>query len=96
MSAGSFYLSVSGYGTTVFEGDAWQLSAINPAGGFSVRANHEPMLCSLCPGILEIAITAQQRQRFRIDGGIMDFAGNRCTVVAGKASCIDPPSDVNA
>jgi F0F1-type ATP synthase epsilon subunit len=95
MSVGSFYLSVSGYGATVFEGEAWQISAVNPAGGFSVRANHEPMLCSLCPGTLEIALTPQERQRFSIDGGILDFAANRCTVVAGRATSIDTPTPSN-
>ncbi len=70
----------------LFEGDAWQCSARDSQGAFSIRAMHRDCLSLLAPGCIEVARTEDDRTKFKIGRGLLSFRENRCLIVAEPTS----------
>ncbi len=66
----------------LFEGDAWQFSARDPQGAFSIRAMHRDYLSTLAAGTVEIAKTEEDRIKIKIGRGLLSFKDNCCLVIA--------------
>ncbi len=70
--------------SVIFEGEAWQFSATDELGAFSVRARHRDILARLKPGTVEIAKGPEDRQRFSISSGFLTMRKNFCLVICDK------------
>lgn len=73
-------------GEIVFDGEAWQVSATNIEGRFSIRAKHQNFFTTLKPGIVEIAADPQNRTRWKISSGILEFSDNTCNIICDSFS----------
>lgn len=65
----------------IFDDSIWQISACNSAGSFAIRAHHADFFTSLNPCILELARIPENRERYRITSGFLEFQCNVCTVI---------------
>ncbi len=69
----------------LFKGTVWQIAAPGKEGGFCLRSGHAPIFALLGQGVLEIAVTPNERTRFFLRGGFLEQNGNRCMILSEKA-----------
>lgn len=79
----NFSLKIISPAGVVFDGNAWQLSARDFGGSFSLRANHAPFFAIIPAGTMEVADTPESRSTIAVEHGIIEFSGNACTVICG-------------
>ena len=71
-----------------FSGEVDQVDIPGWEGDFGVLAGHAPVVAAMRPGILTI-ITAGQKQKIIVLGGLAEVSDNRLTVLADVATSID-------
>ena len=73
----------------VFEGDALEVSAIGPLGGFGVLPEHINFITSLVPGILEARLPDGASKHWVVSGGLAEVKDSVLTVLASTAESPD-------
>jgi F0F1-type ATP synthase epsilon subunit len=68
-------------GKLLYDGPLWQLSAKNESGVFSIRTGHCDMLAKLATGIIELAISPDERRRHSISSGLLSMRKNFCLII---------------
>ena len=55
-------------------------------GDFGVLPGHMPMISTVRPGVIEIYVGNQVKDRYMVSGGFAEVTGERCTVLAEEAT----------
>jgi F-type H+-transporting ATPase subunit epsilon len=55
-------------------------------GDFGVLPGHMPMISTVRPGVIEIYVGNQVKDRYVVSGGFAEVTGERCTVLAEEAT----------
>ena len=58
-------------------------------GDFGVLVEHQPMISSVRPGILEVHKEGAEPQRIFVNGGFAEVTGDRCVVMTEEALPLD-------
>ncbi len=69
---------------TLFDGEADGVLLPGESGGFEVLKDHAPILSSLVPGEVRVAI-GKKEQPFHVSGGFFEFAHNSGVILADSA-----------
>jgi F-type H+-transporting ATPase subunit epsilon len=83
--ANTFALKVVTPTGIVFEGDAEEVTAVNPIGQFGVLPEHINFITSLVPGILEIRLAGGEKRYYVVSGGLAEVKDGAMTVLADSA-----------
>ncbi|MFZ1119505.1 MAG: ATP synthase F1 subunit epsilon [Candidatus Binataceae bacterium] len=75
----------------LFDGQAEQVSAVNPLGEFGVLADHVNYITSLVPGVLTIRTAEGQSLEYLVTGGLVEVKDGVMTALAQSA---EPPEKV--
>jgi F-type H+-transporting ATPase subunit epsilon len=55
-------------------------------GDFGVLPGHMPMISTVRPGVIEVYVGNQVKDRYVVSGGFAEVTGERCTVLAEEAT----------
>lgn len=77
----TFHLVIASVGDSKFDGAALSATLPGMAGEFTMLAHHEPIVSILKKGIITVKETLGEPKRFTIDGGVVEFSGNRAVVL---------------
>lgn len=58
-------------------------------GDFGVLVDHQPMISSVRPGILEVHAEGAELRRIFVNGGFAEVTGDRCVVMTEEALPLD-------
>jgi F-type H+-transporting ATPase subunit epsilon len=75
----------------LFDGQAEEVTAVNPLGEFGVLADHTNYITSLVPGLLTIRTADGQTLEYLITGGLVEVKDGVMTALAQSA---EPPEKV--
>jgi len=77
----TFKLLITSDSKTLFSGEALYCSVTTLSGSMGFEANHEPFICTLKPGSdIRLKDAASGETVLQIDGGMLSFKNNICTV----------------
>jgi F0F1-type ATP synthase epsilon subunit len=71
-----------------FEGSVWQVSTKAGMSNFALRARHANLLFTSEKGTIEIALTPENRQKWKVSDFIVEFAANHCSIMCQEAQLI--------
>jgi F0F1-type ATP synthase epsilon subunit len=75
--------------TCLIDTDIWQVTVPGIAGRFSIRTGHAPIVASLINGIVEVALSEENRKRFLITSGILEHKNNQCSIICDHAESVE-------
>lgn len=76
---------------TLFDGEVDRVLLPGEGGGFEVLQNHAPILSSLLPGEVRVAI-GKKENPYHVSGGFFEFAHNQGVILADSA---ETPQEIN-
>ncbi|HEX2958906.1 MAG TPA: hypothetical protein VHO70_18875 [Chitinispirillaceae bacterium] len=72
-----------------FDGPVWQVSTKAGYSNFAVRARHANLLFTAENGTVEIALTPENRQKWKVSDFIFKFTNNQCSIICQTAQAIE-------
>jgi len=77
----TFHLIVTSVSGAQYDGEASSVTVPGSAGEMTLLAGHEPLVTTLKPGVITIRATGDTKERFEIQGGVIECVGNLVTVL---------------
>lgn len=71
-----------------FEGSVWQASIKAGFNNFAIRARHTNLLFTAETGTIEIALTPENRQKWKVSELIVEFVANHCSIMCLEAHLV--------
>lgn len=76
------HLVIAKVNETLFDGEAYSLTAPGSAGEMTVLGHHEPLITTLKAGELRVHMAAgDEPKAFPIDGGVLEINSKGATVI---------------
>ena len=79
--ANTFHLIIASVGEQRFDGAVLSATLPGSEGVFTLLPHHESFVSTLKAGSIRVRTTIHGDQDFPIDGGVVEFSGNRATVL---------------
>jgi F-type H+-transporting ATPase subunit epsilon len=76
---------------SLFDGEVDRVLLPGEGGGFEVLKDHAPILSSLAPGEVRVAV-GKKENPYHVTGGFFEFAHNKAVVLADSA---ETPEEIN-
>lgn len=77
----SFHCRMVSPEAELFDGEVWQVSIPAVSGRFVIRSGHVPVVASIHEGVVEIARSENERVRFKVTSGIVEFSNAHCSII---------------
>ncbi len=71
-----------------FEGQVWHVSTKAGHHNFAIRARHTNLLFTAENGTIEIALSPENRQKWKVNEFIVEFTSNHCSIMCQEAQLV--------